>query len=68
MRWGATTQNIVATGDLLLIRKSLNIFCSQLNEILAAMAERGVDMPAAGPYPWAARRAHHLRLQGRHLE
>jgi len=51
VHWGATTQNIVASGDLLLIRRALNIFRGQLREILgsmAALAERGAEMVMAG--------------------
>lgn len=51
VHWGATTQNIVASGDLLLIRKALNIIRGQLHDALASMAslaERGADMVMAG--------------------
>ena len=48
VHWGATTQNITQTGDLLVLRQAHRIFLGQLHEILAAMAdlaERGADMP-----------------------
>jgi 3-carboxy-cis,cis-muconate cycloisomerase len=51
VHWGATTQNITQTGDLLVLRQAHAIFRRQLGEILAAMAdlaERGADMPIAG--------------------
>jgi adenylosuccinate lyase len=37
VHWGATTQNIVQTGDLLLLRKTHGIFLGQLAAILEAM-------------------------------
>jgi 3-carboxy-cis,cis-muconate cycloisomerase len=45
VHWGATTQNITQTGDLLVLRQA------QIGEVLAAMAdlaERGADMPMPG--------------------
>lgn len=48
VHWGATTQNITQTGDLLVLRQAHRIFLGQMHEILAAMAdlaERGADMP-----------------------
>jgi len=51
VHWGATTQNITQTGDLLVLRQAHRIFLGQIHEILAAMAdlaERGADMPIAG--------------------
>ncbi len=51
VHWGATTQNIVQTGDLLVLRRAHAIFQQQLRDILHAMAdlaERGADMPIAG--------------------
>src|SRR5688572_7388129 len=51
VHWGATTQNITQTGDLLVLRQAHRIFLRQIHEILAAMAdlaERGADMPIAG--------------------
>ena len=50
VHWGATTQNITQTGDLLVLRQAHRIFLGQIHEILAAMAdlaERGADMPMA---------------------
>ena len=37
--WGATTQNIVQTGDLLILRKADAIFRKQLSELLFVMAD-----------------------------
>src|SRR5690349_22562683 len=51
VHWGATTQNITQTGDLLVLRQAHAIILSQLGDILAAMAdlaERTADMPMAG--------------------
>ena len=51
VHWGATTQNITQTGDLLVLRQAHAIFLRQIGEVLLAMAdlaERGADMPIAG--------------------
>jgi 3-carboxy-cis,cis-muconate cycloisomerase len=51
VHWGATTQNITQTGDLLVLRQAHRIFLSLIGEALTAMAdlaERGADMPIAG--------------------
>ena len=51
VHWGATTQNITQTGDLLVLRQAHRIFLRLIGEALAAMAdlaERGADMPIAG--------------------
>ena len=51
VHWGATTQNITQTGDLLVLRQAHAIILHQIGEILAAMAdlaERTADMPMAG--------------------
>ena len=51
VHWGATTQNITQTGDLLVLRQAHGIFFGQLGQILAAMAdlaERGADMALPG--------------------
>ncbi len=51
VHWGATTQNITQTGDLLVLRQAHAIFLRLLGEILVAMAdlaERGAEMPIAG--------------------
>ena len=51
VHWGATTQNITQTGDLLVLRQAHAIFFQQIGEILEAMstlAERTADMPMAG--------------------
>src|SRR5262245_26418087 len=50
VHWGATTQNITQTGDLLLLREAHQIFFRLIAEILAAMAdlaERSAEMPIA---------------------
>jgi 3-carboxy-cis,cis-muconate cycloisomerase len=51
VHWGATTQNITQTGDLLVLRKAHQIFFRLLGETLGAMAElaeRSAEMPIAG--------------------
>ena len=51
VHWGATTQNIVQTGDLLVLRQAHRIFIGLIHKTLHAMAslaERGADMPMAG--------------------
>jgi 3-carboxy-cis,cis-muconate cycloisomerase len=51
VHWGATTQNITQTGDLLVLRQAHRIFLRQIGEILSAMAdlaEKGAAMPLAG--------------------
>ncbi len=50
VHWGATTQNITQTGDLLVLRQAHSVFLHLIGEALAAMAElaeRGADMPIA---------------------
>jgi 3-carboxy-cis,cis-muconate cycloisomerase len=51
VHWGATTQNITQTGDLLVLRQAHRIFLRQLNEAfgaLADLAERSADMVLPG--------------------
>src|SRR6202000_3472421 len=51
VHWGATTQNITQTGDLLVLRQAHAIFFRQIGEVLSAiadLAERTADMPMAG--------------------
>ena len=51
VHWGATTQNITQTGQLLLLRRAHEIFFAQLASILRAMAnlaERTKDMLLPG--------------------
>ena len=50
VHWGATTQNITQTGDLLVLRQAHQIFVQLLQELLEAMAdlaEKSADMPIA---------------------
>jgi adenylosuccinate lyase len=50
VHWGATTQNITQTGDLLVLRQAHQIFVQLLQDLLEAMAdlaEKGADMPIA---------------------
>lgn len=50
VHWGATTQNITQTGDLLVLRQAHRIFLRQLATILGAMAglaDRGAEMVIA---------------------
>jgi adenylosuccinate lyase len=51
VHWGATTQNITQTGDLLVLRQAHAIFLRQIGEVLVAMGElaaRTATMPMAG--------------------
>jgi 3-carboxy-cis,cis-muconate cycloisomerase len=51
VHWGATTQNITQTGDLLVLRQAHRIFLRQLNDAFRAMAdlaERSADMVLPG--------------------
>jgi len=51
VHWGATTQNITQTGDLLVMRQAHTIFLKLIGDILAEMADladRSADMPIAG--------------------
>src|SRR6202158_307131 len=51
VHWGATTQNITQTGDLLVLRAAHRVFLRLIAEALGAaadLAERGADMPIAG--------------------
>ncbi|MGA8549657.1 MAG: adenylosuccinate lyase family protein [Stellaceae bacterium] len=51
VHWGATTQNITQTGDLLVLRQAHRVFLGLIGEALEGMAdlaERGAEMPIAG--------------------
>ena len=51
VHWGATTQNITQTGDLLVLRQAHHIFLKLIADALLAaadLAERGADMPIPG--------------------
>jgi len=51
VHWGATTQNITQTGDLLVLRQAHGVFLNLIGDALLAaadLAERGADMPIAG--------------------
>jgi 3-carboxy-cis,cis-muconate cycloisomerase len=51
VHWGATTQNITQTGDLLVLRQAHRIILALIGAALAALAdlaERGAEMPIAG--------------------
>lgn len=51
VHWGATTENIVRTGDTLQLKKAHEVFLGLLDDTLAAMAdlaERSADMVMAG--------------------
>jgi 3-carboxy-cis,cis-muconate cycloisomerase len=51
VHWGATTQNITQTGDLLVLRQAHRIFLKLIGDALLAaadLAEKGADMPIAG--------------------
>src|SRR5947209_19007760 len=51
VHWGATTQNITQTGDLLVARQAHRVFLRLIGEALTAaadLAERGAEMAIAG--------------------
>src|SRR5262252_4190142 len=51
VHWGATTQNITQTGDLLVLRQAHGIFLHLIADALdaaAALTEKGAEMPMAG--------------------
>ena len=51
VHWGATTQNITQTGNIIVLRHAHRIFLRQIAAILTAMAdlaERGADMAMPG--------------------
>src|SRR5271163_4202053 len=51
VHWGATTQNITQTGDLLVLRQAHGIILKLIADALDAaanLAERGAEMPMAG--------------------
>src|SRR5947207_3621282 len=51
VHWGATTQNITQTGDLLVLRQAHRVFLKLIADALLAaadLAERGADMPIPG--------------------
>ena len=51
VHWGATTQNITQTGDLVMLRQAHRIFYLLMAgalEAMADLAERGAEMPIAG--------------------
>ena len=45
VHWGATTQNITQTGDLLVLRQAHTVFLRQIGDILAAMADLAERAP-----------------------
>src|SRR5262249_17875859 len=50
VHWGATTQDITQTGDLIVLRQVHRILLGLMHDALSAMAglaERGADMPIA---------------------
>src|SRR5439155_1474556 len=51
VHWGATTQNIIHAGDLLVLPQAHSVILGLIAEALAAaadLAEKGADMPIAG--------------------
>jgi adenylosuccinate lyase len=51
VHWGATTQNIVSTGEALILRRVHGVFLDLIARILttlADLADRSADMPVAG--------------------
>jgi 3-carboxy-cis,cis-muconate cycloisomerase len=51
VHWGATTQNITQTGDLLVLRQAHGVILRLIGQVLlglAELADRGAEMPIAG--------------------
>jgi 3-carboxy-cis,cis-muconate cycloisomerase len=71
VHWGATTQNITQTGDLLVLRQAHQIFIQLLQDLLEAMAdlaEKSADMPIAAAYTRAACRSGDVRAKSCNLD
>ena len=79
VHWGATTQNITQTGDILQLRKAHGIYLGQLSRILAALAdlaERSAEMALPGrthgqhavPATWGLKVAIWIDEFARHVE
>ena len=71
VHWGATTQNITQTGDLLVLRQAHRVFLRLIGEALAAAGRsRRARRRHADRRPHArpARGAGDLRLQGRGVD
>ena len=71
VHWGATTQNILETGDNMLLREAHSIMLDQLGELLghlADIAEKSADMADGWPNPRPACCAGDVRLQGRRVD
>ena len=71
VHWGATTQNITQTGDLLVLRQAHQVFLRLIGEALSAMAdlaELGADMPIAGRTHGQHALPRDLRLQARSVD
>jgi hypothetical protein len=67
VHWGATTQNVTQTGQLLQARRAHAIFLRQLGtllDVLAGLAERTKDMLLPGRTHGQHAAARHVRLQG----
>ena len=71
VHWGATTQNITQTGDLLVLRQAHgDLPAPDRRDPVGDGRSRGTRRRDADcrPHPWPARCAGHLRLQGRGLD
>ena len=66
VHWGATTQNITQTGDVLVLREAHRRILRLLAGVLMAaadLAERTAGMLGGGPHARPARGPDHLRVQ-----
>lgn len=79
VHWGATTQNITQTGDVLILREAHGVLVDLLGGVLAAageLAERGADLVMAGrthgqqavPITFGYKAAAWVDALARHLE
>jgi 3-carboxy-cis,cis-muconate cycloisomerase len=65
--WGATTQDIMDTADVLQARDALALVSEDLDTIassLSKLAEAHADQPICGAHPPSARASHNVRIQG----
>ena len=71
VHWGATTQNITQSGDLLVLRQAHRVFLHLIGDALAAaaeLAEAGAEMPDRRAHARPARGAGDIRLQDRGVD
>ena len=70
VHWGATTQDIMDTANVLQVRAALDLVSADIEELRRILGDLAQAIPRhanGGPHAPAAGAAHHLRLQGRDL-